>query len=96
MPYIRRLHMVRSEQAAAAFSRPISEASRFTKFYQMGAVQVPALRGLVTEISENSMSPAMVITHNAAMADRVVYFADGLVARVERNEHKKNAAELRW
>ncbi len=41
----------------------------------------------------------VVITHNAviaAMADRVVYFSDGLVARVEHNEHKKTASELRW
>lgn len=41
----------------------------------------------------------VVITHNAviaAMADRVVYFRDGLVARVEHNEHKITAAELHW
>ncbi|OGA96054.1 MAG: ABC transporter [Burkholderiales bacterium RIFCSPHIGHO2_12_FULL_61_11] len=41
----------------------------------------------------------VVITHNAviaAMADRVVYFGDGLVARIERNESKKNASELNW
>ena len=40
-----------------------------------------------------------MITHNAviaAMADRVVYFGDGLVARIERNAHKKAAAELHW
>ena len=41
----------------------------------------------------------VVITHNAviaAIADRVVYFGDGLVARIERNTHKKDARELHW
>jgi putative ABC transport system ATP-binding protein len=41
----------------------------------------------------------VVITHNAviaAMADRVLYFGDGLVVRVEHNAHKKAAMELSW
>lgn len=41
----------------------------------------------------------VVITHNAviaAMADRVLYFGDGLVARSERNAKKVPASELHW
>lgn len=41
----------------------------------------------------------VVITHNAviaAMADRVLYFGDGLVVRSERNAKKIPASELRW
>jgi putative ABC transport system ATP-binding protein len=41
----------------------------------------------------------VVITHNAviaAMADRVLYFGDGLVVRSERNAKKVPAAELHW
>jgi ABC-type ATPase involved in cell division len=38
-------------------------------------------------------------THNAviaAIADRVVYFGNGMVVRIERNEYKKTAGELHW
>ena len=41
----------------------------------------------------------VVITHNAviaAMADRVLYFGDGLVVRSERNTKKVPASELHW
>jgi putative ABC transport system ATP-binding protein len=41
----------------------------------------------------------VVITHNAviaAMADRVLYFGDGLVVRSERNVKKVPASELHW
>ena len=41
----------------------------------------------------------VVITHNAviaAMADRVLYFGDGLVVRSERNTNKVPASELHW
>jgi putative ABC transport system ATP-binding protein len=41
----------------------------------------------------------VVITHNAviaAMADRVLYFGDGLVVRSERNAKKVPASELHW
>ena len=41
----------------------------------------------------------VVITHNAviaAMADRVLYFGDGLVVRSERNANKVPASELHW
>ncbi|HEX9105006.1 MAG TPA: ABC transporter ATP-binding protein, partial [Polyangia bacterium] len=41
----------------------------------------------------------VVITHNVAiakMADRVIYFSDGRVARVERNATKVAPRELSW
>jgi putative ABC transport system ATP-binding protein len=41
----------------------------------------------------------VVITHNAAireMAHRVIYFADGRIARVETNAHRRAAAEIAW
>ena len=40
-----------------------------------------------------------VITHNVvigAMADRVVYLADGAIARIEENEHRAQPRELTW
>jgi putative ABC transport system ATP-binding protein len=40
-----------------------------------------------------------VITHNAAiaqMADRVVHIADGKIARIDTNQHKKAPGELEW
>lgn len=41
----------------------------------------------------------LVITHNAAiasMADRVVYFSDGTISRLEANSTKKSPHELEW
>jgi putative ABC transport system ATP-binding protein len=40
-----------------------------------------------------------LITHNAGiaeMADRVIYLSDGLIAKVQRNKHKKSPKELYW
>jgi putative ABC transport system ATP-binding protein len=41
----------------------------------------------------------LIITHNASIqqvADRVLFFADGQVTRVHRNETRRAAAELAW
>ncbi|MDP3670461.1 MAG: ABC transporter ATP-binding protein [Telluria sp.] len=54
---------------------------------------------VIAHVNQELGTTTVVITHNAviaSMADRVIYFSDGLVARVERNEHKKSASELRW
>ncbi|MBC8074734.1 MAG: ABC transporter ATP-binding protein [Chloroflexales bacterium] len=54
---------------------------------------------VIARVNRELGTTTVVITHNAviaAMADRVVYFGDGLVLRVERNEHKKPATELSW
>ena len=42
---------------------------------------------------------AIVITHNAAiatMADRVLYLADGVIARMERNIERREPEEITW
>ena len=41
----------------------------------------------------------VIITHNAgiaAMADRVIHFLDGRIARVEVNTHKADPQDIRW
>jgi putative ABC transport system ATP-binding protein len=41
----------------------------------------------------------LIITHNASIrdvADRVVFFADGQISRIERNEARRAAASLVW
>lgn len=40
-----------------------------------------------------------IITHNAsigALADRVFYFLDGRISRIESNEHRLSPAEITW
>jgi len=54
---------------------------------------------VIARVNRELGTTTVVITHNAviaAMADRVVYFGDGLVARIERNDHRKPASELHW
>ena len=54
---------------------------------------------VIAQVNRDLGTTTVLITHNAViagMADRVVHFSDGLVARVERNDHKKNASELQW
>jgi putative ABC transport system ATP-binding protein len=41
----------------------------------------------------------VVITHNAAirhMADRVIYFADGQISRIDRNERRMKPSDVSW
>ena len=54
---------------------------------------------VIARVNRELGTTTVVITHNAviaAMADRVIYLGDGLVARIKRNAHKKAAAELHW
>jgi len=54
---------------------------------------------VISHVNQELGTTTVVITHNAviaAMADRVVYFSDGLVARIEHNDHKQPARELHW
>ncbi len=54
---------------------------------------------VIARVNRELGTTTVVITHNAviaAMADRVVYFGDGLVVRIERNAQKKPASELSW
>lgn len=54
---------------------------------------------VIAHVNEELGTTAVVITHNAAiaqMADRVVYLGDGRIQRVEANPHKVKPAELSW
>ena len=54
---------------------------------------------VIARVNQTLQTTTVVITHNAviaAMADRVVYFGNGLVTRVEHNDHKQAATELHW
>ncbi len=54
---------------------------------------------VIARVNQELGTTTVVITHNAVIADiadRVIYFGDGVVARIERNAHKKTAAELHW
>jgi putative ABC transport system ATP-binding protein len=54
---------------------------------------------VIARVNRELRTTAVVITHNAAiagMADRVLYLADGRIAKVELNEHKLTADEVRW
>lgn len=54
---------------------------------------------VISRINRELGTTAIVITHNAAiagMADRVLYLADGRIAKVETNTHKLSADEVRW
>ncbi len=54
---------------------------------------------VIAQVNRELGTTTVVITHNAviaAMADRVIYFGDGLVVRAERNAKKLSALELHW
>lgn len=54
---------------------------------------------VITRVNQELGTTTVVITHNAVIAeiaDRVIYFGDGVVAHIEHNVHKKQAAELYW
>jgi putative ABC transport system ATP-binding protein len=53
----------------------------------------------IARINQELGTTTAVITHNAAiaaMADRVLYLADGAIARIEENPHKAAPEALRW
>ncbi len=55
--------------------------------------------GAIARVNAELCTTTAVITHNAAvaaMADRVVRFADGRVASVVRNAHRAPVEELSW
>jgi putative ABC transport system ATP-binding protein len=60
-----------------------------------GVVVLEALARVNADLGTTTV----VITHNAAiaaMADRVVYLADGRITRVERNAHRLEPRDLSW
>jgi putative ABC transport system ATP-binding protein len=63
--------------------------------YQTGVVVLEA----IARINREFGTTAIVITHNAAiadMADRVVRLADGMVASVTVNPHRLSPQEITW
>ncbi len=60
-----------------------------------GVVVLEALERVNRELG----TLTVVITHNAEirqMADRVIYFRDGQIDRIENNAHRRSPAELAW
>jgi putative ABC transport system ATP-binding protein len=54
---------------------------------------------VIARINSQLGTTAVIITHNAAiaaMADRVIYLADGGIQKIEHNAHKRQPAELSW
>jgi len=54
---------------------------------------------VLQDINQRTGATVLIITHaaaTAAMADRVIYFADGNISRVEVNSHQANAEDLQW
>ena len=63
--------------------------------YQTGKMVLEVIARINAELG----TTAVVITHNAAiaaMADRVVYLADGTIARTERNAQRLAPSQLSW
>ncbi|GIL18632.1 MAG: ABC transporter ATP-binding protein [Oligoflexia bacterium] len=53
----------------------------------------------IEAVNRELKTTVVVITHNAAigkMADRVIYFANGLVSKIETNHHKISPDEIVW
>ncbi|WP_454618793.1 ABC transporter ATP-binding protein [Bradyrhizobium cenepequi] len=56
---------------------------------------IDALLGVNRQLGTTTV----IITHNASIqqvADRVLYFADGRISRIQKNETRRDAAELVW
>jgi putative ABC transport system ATP-binding protein len=59
------------------------------------------IRVIEALLSVNSQlgTTTLIITHNASIqsvADRVLFFADGQISRIQKNETRRAAAELSW
>src|SRR6516165_11581895 len=60
-----------------------------------GIKVIEALLGMNTQLG----TTALIITHNASIqevADRVLFFADGRISKIQRNEVRREAAALSW
>jgi putative ABC transport system ATP-binding protein len=60
-----------------------------------GTLVIEALLAVNKELGTTTI----IITHNAAIqgvADRVFFFADGQIAKVQKNEIRREAAEVTW
>ncbi|WP_102867038.1 ABC transporter ATP-binding protein [Pseudovibrio exalbescens] len=55
--------------------------------------------GVLKDVNEKLGATVMIVTHaanTAAMADRVIHFADGAIREVVENTHKLTPAEIEW
>jgi len=91
------------EQQRVAIARAVAKRPKVLLCDEpTGALDVQSgvmVLDVIAQVNRELGTTTVVITHNAviaAMADRVVYFGNGLVVRVERNNQKKNATELHW
>ena len=53
----------------------------------------------IVAVNKDLGTTTALITHNVAIgaiADRVIYFHDGRIARTERNETRIDASEVSW
>ena len=53
----------------------------------------------IADVNQRFQTTTMIITHNAAiaaMADRVLHFADGRIAREEKNATRAPASQVTW
>lgn len=60
-----------------------------------GVLVIDALLAVNSQLG----TTALIITHNASIqdvADRVLFFADGQISRIRKNETRRRAAELTW
>src|SRR4051794_24383064 len=60
-----------------------------------GIKVIEALLGVNRQLGTTTV----IITHNASIqqvADRVIFFADGRISRIEKNETRRDAAALTW
>jgi putative ABC transport system ATP-binding protein len=60
-----------------------------------GIKVIEALLGVNRQLGTTTL----IITHNASIrevADRVLFFADGRISRIQRNETRRDAAQLVW
>ena len=56
---------------------------------------IEALLGVNRQLGTTTV----IITHNASIqevADRVLFFADGRISRIQNNQFRKEAAQLTW
>ena len=54
---------------------------------------------VLQEVNRNLNTTIMIVTHaaaTAAMAHRIMYFADGNISKTERNHDVKSAEEIEW
>ncbi len=58
-----------------------------------------AVLGVLADVNQRLGTTVMIVTHaaaTAAMADRVIHFADGAIREIVRNETKLKAEEIEW